>query len=202
MLEEKEVQKPTHSRPKVSASAQAQLDQAEKKFDKYQEELKSMSHDGVRSVPIEESEPQTKLSSREISNSKDIYLKPERVLADNQKFNERFREEYNFQKEYVHFIAENKEIIGDVIEIWTHPYGGVGAQFWKVPSNKPVWGPRYLAEQIKRKRYVRFVTQDRPTNVEGGMTYYGSLVAETQIQRLDANPVAAKKSIFMGTNGF
>jgi len=60
----------------------------------------------------------------------------------------------NFQKEYVQFIAENKEIIGETIEIWTRPFGGMPAEFWKVPVNKPVWGPRYLAEQIKRCYYL------------------------------------------------
>jgi len=197
-----EEQKPTMSKPKVSRESQNQLDACEKKFEEFQDKVKSLSHDDNRSAPIKEEEPQTKLSSREIAKKNELYLKPERTLSDNQKFNEKFRDEYNFAKEYVNFIAEHKELIGDVIEIWTHPYGGMGASFWKVPTNKPVWAPRYLAEQIKRKRYVRFITQNQSTSVEGGMTYFGALTAETQIQRLDANPVSSNKSIFMGSTGF
>lgn len=197
-----EQQKETMSKPKVSASSQKELDKAEVKFEQFNEEVKNLSHDTIRSAPIKETESQTKLSSREISNSKEIYLKPERTLSDVAKFNERFRDEWNFQKEMVNFIAEHKEIIGDTIEMWTRPFGGVGASFWKIPTNKSVWAPRYVAEQIKRKRYVRFTTENRATGTEGGHTFYGNLVAETQIQRLDATPVSSRKSIFMGSSGF
>lgn len=197
-----EQQKETMSKPKVSASAQRDLDKAEQKFDKFQEELNSVSNEVGKSLPIKETEAQTKLSSREIAKKNEIYLKPERTIPDNQKFNEKFRDEWNFQKEYVNFIAEHKEIIGDVIEAWTHPFGGVGAQFWKIPSNKPIWAPRYVAEQLKRARYVRYVTQNRTSGSEGGMEFYGGLIAETQIQRLDAHPVSNQKSIFMGSSGF
>lgn len=197
-----EQQKETMSKPKVSASAQRELDKAEEKFEKFNEEMKAVSTEVKRDIPVEERESNTHLSSREIAKKNEIYLKPERTLADNQKFNEKFREEWNFQKEYVNFIAEHKEIIGDVIEMWTHPFGGVGAQFWKIPSNKPIWAPRYVAEQLKSKRYVRYVTQNRSTSNESGMEFYGGLIAETHIQRLDAHPVAAKKSIFMGSSGF
>lgn len=197
-----EQQKETMSKPKVSASAQRELDKAEKKFDDYQEQIKSISSEVGRDLPVRENESNTRLSSKEIAKKNEIYLKPERHLSDNQKFNEKFREEWNFQKEYVNFIAEHKEIIGDVIEMWTHPFGGVGAQFWKIPTNKPIWAPRYVAEQLKSKRYVRYVTQNHTTTSEGNMQFYGGLVAETQIQRLDANPVSTSKSVFMGSSGF
>lgn len=197
-----EQQKETMSKPKVSASAQRELDKAEQKFEKFNEEMKAISNEVGRGLPVEERESNTRLSSREIANSKDIYLKPKRSLNDNQKFNEKFRDEWNFQKQYVNFIAEHKEIIGDVIEAWTHFCGGVPCEFWEVPTNKPVWGPRYLAEQIKSKRYVRYVTQNHTTSAEGGMQFYGGLVGETQIQRLDAHPVSDRKSIFMGSSGF
>lgn len=156
----------------------------------------------------QETEPQTKLSSNEIAKSKDIYLKPIRSLqgvnpktgvAD--KFNEKFRADYEFAKEYVQFIAEHKEIVGEEIEIWTRPYGGIAAEFWKVPVNKPVWGPRYLAEQIKRKNYHRLkMEQNVITSADHVGQMYGALSVDTLVQRLDAQPVVQKKSIFMGKN--
>ena len=90
---------------------------------------------------------------KEIADSKDIYLKPIKSIGSPQKFNEKFRDSYNYDKEYVHFVALNNEIIGEQIDIWTRPYGGMPAEEWIVPCGKPVWGPRYLAEQIKRRRY-------------------------------------------------
>ena len=148
-------------------------------------------------------EPQTKLSAKDLERSKDIYLKPERTISCRDKFNEKFRDNYTYDKEYVQFIAENKEIIGDSIEIWTRPYGGMSAEFWRVPTNTPVWGPRYLAEQIKRKSYHRLVMKDKPTASSSEGTYYGTLVSNTTVQRLDAHPVNnKKKSIFTGISNF
>lgn len=176
-----------------------EIDKLAKQFDKFDEEVKSLTMDRMNQAPVAEAEPQTKLSQKEIENSKRIYLKPERVIADGQKFNEKFREQWNFDKEYVQFIAEHKELIGETIEMWTHPYGGVGAEYWKVPTNRPVWGPRYLAEQIRSKAYSRLrMDENKITGAEGGMTYYGSMVVDTKIQRLNAEPVSNRKSIFMG----
>lgn len=193
-------------KPKPTSSlAEKELDIAEKQLDAFENNVKEMTLDRMNHAPKEETEKQTKLSQEDISKSKDIYLKPEKTLSagPKDKFNERFRKKYEFDKEYVHFVAENKEIIGESIEIWTRPYGGMPAEFWRVPTNKPVWGPRYLAEQIKRCTYHRLVMQQNivtESNYAGQM--YGALAADTIVQRLDAHPVSSKKSIFMGASSF
>jgi hypothetical protein len=185
---------------KTPKAPEKEIDKLAKQFDKFDEEVKSLTMDRMNQAPLNEAEPQTKLSQKEIENSKRIYLKPERVIADGQKFNEKFREQWNFDKEYVQFIAEHKELIGETIEIWTHPYGGVGAEYWKVPTNRPVWGPRHLAEQIRSKSYHRLrMDESKIASADGSATYYGQMVADTKIQRLTAEPVSAsRKSIFMG----
>jgi len=189
-----------NKKPKLSNSAsQNELDKAEKHLDAFEDQVKEMTFDRMNMAPKEEKEPQTKLSTTQIDKSKDIYLKPEKTVSDRQKFNEEFKEQWNFAKEYVQFIAYHKELIGEAIEIWTHPFGGVGAEFWKVPTGKPVWGPRHLAEQIKRKCYHRLVMQENKVTASDGMGhYYGSMAADTTIQRLDAEPVSQRKSVFMG----
>lgn len=185
------------ARPRVNSTAQKQLDKAEREFEDFEKNVKKIEVAAVSDTPVEESEPQTKLSKKEIRNSKDIYLKPKRVIFPSpdkktgkpEEFNEKFREEYEFQKQLVRFIAENHEIIGETIsDIWTRPFGGIPAESWDVPVNTPVWGPRYLAEQIKRKCYTRFVMEDKPTSAEGGMTYYGAMKVETKKPRLSAVP--------------
>lgn len=193
-----------HKKPKMSNSAaQNEIEKAEKQFDAFDTQVKEMTMDRMNQAKKEDVEPQTKLSSREIEKSKDIYLKPANTISDRQKFNEEFREKWNYDKEYVHFIAYHKEIMGETIELWTHPYGGVGAEFWKVPTGKPVWGPRYLAEQIKSKKYHRLVMQEnRITGSDGMGQYFGSLAADTTIQRLDAEPVSSRKSVFAGATTF
>lgn len=190
-------------KPKASSSfAQNELDKAEKQFEKFDEEIKSMTQDRMNLAPKQDVESQTKLSSDQIAKSKDVYLKPDRSISCRDKFNEKYRKNYEFDKEYVQFTAENKEIIGEAIEIWTRPYGGMPAEFWKVPVNKPVWGPRYLAEQIRRCFYHRLRMENKPIETTGVGVMYGSLAVDTTVQRLDANPVSQRKSVFMGAGGF
>lgn len=181
-----------------------EMRKAEEQVQNIEASLK-VSNDLSRSVKKEELEPQHRLSNTEIQKKPEIYLKPERTLNDAQKFNEKWAAEWEFQKEYVNIIAQHNELIGEVIEMWTHPFGGKGASFWKVPTNKPIWVPRFVAEQIKRKSYIRQVTGENvenTTSLGSNMRYWNNVVSETSVQRLDAHPVAAKKSIFMGSGGF
>lgn len=182
---------------------ESELEKAEKQFEAFDDQVKSLTTESIGMIKPREVEPQTKLSQKDIEKSKDIYLKPSNMVPSKEKFNEKFRDEYNFDKEYVNFIAEHKEVIGDTIELWTKPYPGLPAEFWKVPSNKPVWGPRYLADQIKRKIYRRLKSEQSTITAMDGMGQYnGHLVVDTAIQRLDAYPVSSRKSLFMGANSF
>jgi hypothetical protein len=191
------------AKPKVNSDSQKELDKVEKQFEAFDDNVKSLTLDRMNTAPKLDLEPQTKLSSSQIEKSKDIYLKPETSIGTRDRFNEKFRDQYNFDKEYVQFIAENYEITGETIDIWTRPYGGMPAEYWKVPCNKPVWGPRYLAEQIKRKCYHRLIMQQNTISSSDGMgSYYGNMVADTTVQRLDARPVSTRKSVFMGASGF
>lgn len=190
-------------RQKTSNSpAEQELAKAAEQFDKFDEQVKTLTLDRMNEAPKKELEPQTKLASSEIEKSKDIYLKPTRSISSQEKFNEKFRSDYNFQKEYVQFIAENNEIIGENIEIWTKPFPGMPVEFWSVPTNKPIWGPRYLAENIKSRCYHRLRTENANTGADHNGQYYGTLVVDHTIQRLDARPVSSKKSVFMGAVGF
>lgn len=179
-----------------------EMDKLEKQFEEFNDNVQQLTLDRMNAAPKQETEPQTKLSQQDIAKSKDIYLKPTKTIGSREKFNERFREEYNFKKEYVQFIAENKEIIGEEIEIWTKDFPGVPAEYWKVPTNKPLWGPRYLAENISRRSYHRLIMQQSVHSSDGMGQYYGSLAVDTTVPRLEARPVSTKRSIFMGANGF
>jgi len=195
-------------KPRVNSEGEKELQKAQEQFDAFDTSVKELTMDRMNAAPKQELEPQTKLSQLEIAKSNDIYLKPRRSIGCRDKFNEKFRDHYNYDKEYVQFIAENKEIIGESLEIWTRPYGGMPAEEWAVPVNKPVWGPRYLAEQIKRKFYHRLVMVDKqvgssmPGSGMYGEQYTGQMVADTIIPRLDAYPVAQKKTVFAGARNF
>lgn len=191
-------------KPKAKTSlAEKELDKAQQQFEAFDQNVKDLTLDRMNMAPKAESEPQTKIAQSDVAKSKDVYLKPARTIGSKEKFNEKFREDYNFSKEYVQFIAENKECIGETTELWTKPYPGLPAEFWQVPSNKPVWGPRYLAERIKGCVHHRLVMQEnRSTGSDSMGQYFGTMAVDTTIQRLDAYPVSQRKSVFMGANGF
>jgi len=181
-----------------SESASKELERVEGDFKAFDENVQSLTLDRMNEAPKLETQMQTKMSSREMDKTTGTYLKPKRSIMGRDRFNESFRKDWEFAKEYVNFIAENKEIIGETIDMWTRPFGGVPAEEWEIPTNKPVWAPRYVAEQLKRCTYHRLKMEDRPTHTEGGNTFYGTLAVDNIVQRLDAHPVAARKSIFMG----
>lgn len=198
--------KKVFSKPEVSTpAAQKELDKVEKQFNEFNEQVQAMTQDRMSEAPKLEQEQQTKLSSKEIEKNNQTYLKPKRSIECMKPFNEKFRADYNFKKEYVNFIAENKEIIGEMIELWTKPFAGVPAEEWAVPPNKPVWGPRYLADRIKECAYHRLSMDESkvlPGQGGGNISYTGPMVVDATIQRLDAHPVSQRKSIFMGASGF
>lgn len=188
-------------KPKMHTSeAQKQIDQAEKNFDKFKEQVDQITLDRANEAPKKEFEPQTKIAQKDQDKLPDVYLKPKRSIMSPEKFNEKWRDQYNFAKEYVQFIAEHNELKGDTIEMWTKGFPGVPCEFWEVPTNKVIWGPRYLAEQITKCKYHRMKTEDRHTQQEGGMSYYGNMVVDTTINRLDARPASTRRSLFMGAS--
>jgi len=187
-------------KPKPTSSlAEKELDKAEKQFDEFDANVRSLTLDRMNMAPNTNNEPTTQLSQSEIANSKDVYLKPFKTIASREKFNENYRKEYEYAKEYVQFIAENKMVIGELIDMWTKPFAGMPAEEWKIPVNKPIWAPRYVAEQIKRAKYHILSMRDTVTAGADHMgQYFGAMAVDSTIQRLDAHPVGSTRSVFMG----
>jgi hypothetical protein len=192
------------TKPKLSNSkSQQELDRVEKEFNGFQDQVKDLTLDRMNAAPKLEEEQQTKLSQKEIQNSNVTYLKPYRVEFSREPFDEKWRKEYEHAKERVDFIAENKEVQGETIDLCTKKFPGQPVEFWKVPTNKIVNGPRYLAEQIKSASYhVLSMDEGQTTSADGVASYTGRLVVDSVKQRLDAVPVSSRKSIFMGASGF
>lgn len=190
-------------KPKPTSSlAEKELDKVEKQFEAFDNQVQQMTLDRMNTAPQQDVEQQTLMSQEDIEKSKRIYLKPFKSIGSKEKFNENYRKDYNFSMEQVQFIAENKEIIGETCEFWTKPFAGMPAEFWKVPTNKPVWGPRHVAERLTGCKYHRLKMENTTTGADGMGAYYGSMAVDSTIQRLDAIPVSERKSIFMGARSF
>jgi len=173
--------------------------QAEKQFDDFTKNVQDLTLDQMNKAKVEEIEPQTKIAQRDMDKKPDIYLKPFRSYPSKEKFNENYRKAYEYAREYVHFIAENHEVVGEEIHIGAlKKFPGTPVEEWKVPVNKPVWAPRMVAERIADCQYHRLQMVDRPTEMSGNMTFYGQMVVDTTKNRLNALPVSTGRSVFMG----
>lgn len=191
------------AKPHVNSEGNKELDKVEKQFDEFKEQIDTLTMDRLNAAPKEDVEPQTKIATKDMDKNKETYLKPFKTCSCTEKFNEKFRKDYEDDKEYVRVIAENKELIGETIDIWSKPYAGVPAAWWKVPVNKPVWMPKYVAAQIKRKGYHRFVQEEKQIVGHDGMgTYTGTMIVDTTIQRLDCYRAEEKKQFALGSRGF
>ena len=190
-------------RPNVNSASERELDKVEAQFNEYQEQIENLSIDRMNAAPKLETEEQTKMSQQDIAKSKDIYIKPYRSIGSAEKFNEKYREDYEYDKQYTQFMAENAEIIGENIDMWTKPYPGMPAEWWKIPVNKPIYAPRYVENQLKSCNYHVFsMNQSMPTGNSGEGTYFGAVVVDNIKQRLDARPVSQKRQVFMGARNF
>ena len=189
-------------KPKSVEAAQ-EIKKVEEQLNAAAKNIQEMTLDKMNAAPKEDVEPQTKIAQKDLEKSNDIYLKPTRSISSKEKFDEKWREDYNFQKEFVRFIPEHKELIGENIEMWTKPFPGMPAEFWTIPTGKPIWGPRYVAERCKGCSYHRLVMkQNIVTEANSLGQMFGALAADTIIQRIDAVPVSTRKSIFMGASSF
>lgn len=178
-------------KPGVNSDGQKELDKAEKQLEKFENDIKTVVDQRGKASEY----PEHKISQKEVEKSTDIYLKPQKVIFSREKFNEEYREQYNEAKKYVHYTVQHEECKGDRVEMWTKCFPGVAAEFWVIPSGKPVWIPRYVADKLENGcGYHRLKTQDRPTESDSiGGQYYGTLVVDEYTHRITARPVSTRK---------
>ena len=194
----------SNPKPKMKDSfGDNELAKAEKQLDQFESQVKELTLDRMNEAPKKEVEPQTQLSQKEINKHNELYLKPVRTIASREKFNEDYRKQYNEAKEYVNLIAENNEVKGERIEMWTKPFAGLPAEFWQIPVGKPIWAPRYVAERLAGCTYHRMrMDESRGRGQDNMGQYYGDMVVDETINRLDARPVREKQTVFMGAGNF
>lgn len=176
-------------KPKVNSKGDQELKRADEQFNKFEEQVKSLTHDEISKAKIVEMEPQTKLSTREIEKSDAPYIKPVRAIFSTEKFNEAFRKERDDGWKYVKCIVENNEIQGERIEKWTKRWTGEPAHFWQIPVNKPIYLPKFLAEELQNCCYHRLVMEEASQSNNDGSSLTHSLVSKETRHRIDCRSV-------------
>lgn len=184
-------------KPRVNLEGHKELEKVEAQIDNFKETMPTALE--VRnSMSFKETEPQTKMSQSDMNKSDVLYLKPKRTFPSREKFNEKFRDEFNRLREYVEFIAENNEIKGESIDFCIKKFPGMAVEEWLVPVNRPVSAPRYVKERIEECGYTIFTTNNANVGQEGGVVYYGQMVAEERKARLSTREFVKKPKISVG----
>ena len=192
-------------KPNVNAEGQVELEKTGEQIEGMEAKAKSINLDQTILATRKETEPQTKIAQSDSQKMPEIYLKPKRTYPPGvhpktgavEQFNEKFRAEYNFQKEYVEFIAENNEVIGESINLWIKKFPGTNLEEWVIPVNKPVWAPRMVKERIEECGYTVFrATQTLKS--EEGINYNGYLEIQERKNRLNAREAPRQKKLYMG----
>lgn len=177
--------------PKVNSSGQKELDRAQVTFEKFEESVNTLTVDRMNQAPLRETESQTKMSSKQIKNYDAPRLEPLRRINSKEPHSTdpkliREREEGH---EYIKCIVENKDIIGEAVEICSKKFAGDPATFWKVPVNKPVYIPKFLAKQLSECKYHRLTMQEgQVTNSDGMGTYMGAMTVNETRSRIECRP--------------
>lgn len=185
--------------PKLVAGTQKELEKLDHQFDSYKKQLDNLTLDEMNKAPLKEEPPQIERSVAETRKIEAPYIKPVRSISGREKFNEKYRSDWEHDKQYVLIEAENKMIIGEQVEMWTKPYAGIPAEFWNIPVNKPINVPRYVANQIKGAKHHELHMDDTKTISSDAIAeYQGVMVAKKTIQRLDARKPEMNLSISMG----
>ena len=179
------------------------LEDAEKNFKEFQREINNFNPLN-QEVPLEEKDPYTKLSKREMLLADAPYITPVREMQrpNVAKYGEAGKYHYNSAHDklreegwrYIKVTVDNYEAIGQTIEMWTGNWGCEPAYLWHVPVNKPIWIPLFLAKQIKGCRYHEIVMKD-PFEADPhvaakkvhSIEVVNKMTVERKKQRLDCN---------------
>ena len=179
------------------------LEDAERNFLEFQKEVASVNPLD-KNIPVEEKDPYTKLSKREMAAADAPYLTPVRTMSrpNISKYGDAGKYHYNTEHDklreegwkYIKVTVDNYESIGQTIEMWTGQWGCEPAYLWHVPVNKPVWIPLFLAKQIKGCRYHEIVMRDPFENDPSAASrkvqsieLVQKMTIERKKQRLDCN---------------
>jgi hypothetical protein len=179
-----------------------QLESIERQINQQEDQIKSLTLDETNKSPVLEQESSMQLSQKELAKKPDVYIKPTRTLAPGrkEKFLDAWKSEYESRKQYVEYTVENNEVIGEDVTLWSKPYPGLPMEEWVLPTNKPIWIPKYVAEQVQNCRYHKFIMDKTPVNTTGEATYYGAMQVKNTVNRLDAKVVDKRPRVFMGYN--
>ena len=125
---------------------------------KISEDMNLLTIDKIEDTPDKEPEIQTKLTHREMADELGVrYIEPKRKLGILGELPSNLEKQRARDWEYVKGIYENIDCIGEAVEFWYVLYPGDPDCLWSIPSNVPVFVPRFIAKHLEDvQKYHRF----------------------------------------------
>ena len=120
-----------------------------------QKEMNALSVDTINDLApkLEESEPQTKISLKEIAKSEGIpYIEPLRKFQAFGTLPEKWKKKRDYDWEYVKGVFENEASKGEPIKFTFSKWPGDPDCMWQVPANKPCYVPRMIAQMLSGEK--------------------------------------------------
>lgn len=183
----------------TSSESEKELNKIEKQFDDFDKNVKEMTLDRMNQAPKLDREPGFASLQNQLEQSNVQYLKPFRTIPSREKFNEDYRKDYEYMKEYVEFVADNNEVKGETLDFWTKPFAGMPCEEWKVPVGITVSAPRYVKKRIDDCYYHQMsMKQNVSTGTDGMGQYYGAMVVDNIVQRLETHEAKRGSRVYMG----
>jgi hypothetical protein len=167
-------------------SKQQELDRIDNEMGALQDQMKTLTVDESSKAALREEEPQSCLSRREIKQSNAPMIKPSKSFPARGKPIAKLEAEHKRAWEYVTVIAENKEVLGEMIEFWLSKFPQDPINYWQLPVNVAIQVPYHVAEHIaKNCQYTVYKMADRDPRSLGHGDFAQTMVIEERRRRLD-----------------
>jgi len=197
-MEDKKPIKRRKRRPRfLESEKNKEIEKVDLQIDALTQQMSALDQDTINKAPIRETEPQTLMTKAQEKYTDAPVIKPTKSMSAVGKPIPKQAKARKEGWEYVKVIAEHNELIGENIELWINPFAGDPCSYWEIPTNKPIYIPRFLAEHLATRNYHRLKMQDRPATQltaemhSDGMASQpsGQFVAKETIRRIDCRRV-------------
>ncbi|HEX5553450.1 MAG TPA: hypothetical protein VFX43_09400 [Chitinophagaceae bacterium] len=156
---------------------------------KMQEQMSALTQDAMQSAPLHEVEAQTKMTKKQVEEYDAPVIRATKSMPSTGKALPQEAQAREDGWKYIKCIAENNEVVGEMIEFWYKKFSGDPIYFWQVPVNKPIYLPKHVAQHISDRKYHVMKMQSKPIHEVAFGEPMDRLVCQETRRRLDCRSV-------------
>lgn len=137
------------------------LENIAKKTAELTEEMSQLTVDKINEIAPEPTLDELKLTAKQKASDEGvIFVEPKRKFKGLGKLPEKLKREHARAWEYVKGIYENYVVNNEPVRFWHNgDFPGDPDCLWEIPSNKPVYVPRFIAKHLEEcQKYHQFTS--------------------------------------------